>query len=259
MSGDAIRFRKLFITQWYHPEMRKLNDAARVVYLYACGGPQTTSCGCFRLSPAVAVEDLGGTVEDFETRLQAVCEAFSWAWDPLARVLWIPEWPYLNPPASPNVVRSWARLMANVPDSPVKAEAISDIAGSLDKLPSTFREPWRELSETFPNPKSEPKSRPKSEPKTNQGAGSRETRSESKRAGARRAVAVNEKPDGRNGASDWRTEKLEALARKTLREHPNADEQYLVADFQQWCAANNLGAVPELAALELLHQQRRVS
>ena len=52
------------------------------------------------------MEDLGGTAEDFERRLDVVCTAFDWDWDPRARVIWVTNWFSVNPPTSPNVVNS---------------------------------------------------------------------------------------------------------------------------------------------------------
>ena len=98
--SDSPRYRRLYANQWHDPALRRLNDAGRVVRLYVGAGPQTTSVGCFRLSTAVAVEDLGGTPEAFEERLEVVCAAFGWEWDPVARVVWIPDWFDWNPPAS---------------------------------------------------------------------------------------------------------------------------------------------------------------
>jgi hypothetical protein len=132
-----------------------LNNDSRIVSLYAEAGPQTTSVGCYRLSAAVAVEDLGGSAEDFERSLGCVCERFNWEWDPLARVIWIVDWVERNTPASPNVVQSWARLMKNVPNCDVKTHAVIGIGKSLADLPKSFREPWESLLKSFRRSESE--------------------------------------------------------------------------------------------------------
>jgi len=181
MSAGA-RYRKIYDAEWHAPAFRALENGAQVVRLYVSAGPQTTSCGCFRLSTAVAVEDLGGTSEEFERHLTAVREAYGWPWDASSRVIWISNWFDINPPASPNVVASWAKLMKNVPDCDVKRQAIASIGHSLKSLSAPFREPWADLPKTFPRSESEPQNRPQ----TNQGAGIRELRSGSEGAGAAR-------------------------------------------------------------------------
>lgn len=65
--SDNGRYRRLYVSGWHDPAFRRLDDSARLVQLYADVGPQTLPPGCFRLSTAVAVEDLGGdmgTCED---------------------------------------------------------------------------------------------------------------------------------------------------------------------------------------------------
>jgi hypothetical protein len=151
--------------------MRRLGDRARVVRLYAECGPQTTSCGCFRLSTAVAVEDIGGSTEDFEQHLDHVCAELSWSYDPVTRVLWITDWFEFNPPANPNVVESWVKLLNNVPDSPVRTEAILSISDSLKDLPVSYREPFAELSRSFRKAELRPNHHPNHHPETNQGSG----------------------------------------------------------------------------------------
>jgi hypothetical protein len=184
VSSSASRYRRVYANEWHDPAFRRLNDAARVVKLYVSAGPQTTSCGCFRLSSAVAVEDLGGTSEDFERHFEAACEAFGWAWDPLARVVWLAGWFDMNPPANPNVVASWAKLMKNVPDCDVKAQAIDSIHQSLKNLPASFREPWAELSKSFPRGEGLGNTSGNTRGETIQGSGIREQRTEKQRAGA---------------------------------------------------------------------------
>src|SRR5688572_13735168 len=178
--SDASRYRRVYVNEWHNPAFRRLNADARVVRLYVSAGPQTTSVGCFRLSTAVAVEDLGGTSEAFEDHLATVCEAMGWAWDPLARVIWITDWFSRNPPANPNVVQSWAKLLRNVPDCDVKSQAITSIIRSLKELPASFRDSWRELSKLFPAGEGLGKTLGE----TNQGTGSREQRPGNQRAGA---------------------------------------------------------------------------
>lgn len=146
---DAPRYRRVYANEWHDPALRALSAEARNVRFYVSAGPQTTSCGCFRLSTAVAVEDLDSTAEAFESCLQTVCEAMGWAWDPASRVIWITNWFELNPPANPNVVHAWAKLLRNVPDCDVKAQAVLSINHALKELPSSFRDPWRELSKPF--------------------------------------------------------------------------------------------------------------
>jgi len=117
--------------------MRALNDSHRVVRLYISPGP---------------------------TELLAAA----------ARVVWITDWFEHNPPANPNVVQAWAKLLRNVPDCEIKIRAIADIGQRLKELPASFREPWRELLKSFPLGESKAQSRTE----TPQGTGIRDQGSE---------------------------------------------------------------------------------
>jgi hypothetical protein len=225
--SDVGRYRRLYSNDWHHPAFRRLNDGARIVRLYVGAGPQTTSVGCFRLSTAVAVEDLGGAAEEFERRLDSVCEAFGWAWDPLARVIWMRDFFDMNPPASPNVVAAWAKLIKNVPDCPIKTEAIASITKSLSNLSADFRKPWLELSKRFPRSEVQPEVR--SEPL--QGTGNRDQRSGSERTGALRAAA--EKPKNGNGDQGNDSVALK-LARETLKTTDPTGSMDLLTDTMQY-------------------------
>lgn len=222
--SDGARYRRVYANDWHHPAFRRLNDSARVVRFYVAAGPQTTSVGCFRLSTALAVEDLGGTAEFFEERLGIVCDAFSWAWDPVARVIWIRDWFGSNPPSSPNVVASWVKLLRNVPDCQVRDEAYQSITVSLKNLQASFREPWGELSRTFR--KAEIQS------ETNQGSGIRDQKSGNKGTGALRADGSDGK--GVRRAGSGADERAVSIARKALTHtNPDAPIEHLVDVFHQ--------------------------
>ena len=249
--SDSPRYRRLYANQWHDPALRRLNDAGRVVRLYVGAGPQTTSVGCFRLSTAVAVEDLGGTPEAFEERLEVVCAAFGWEWDPVARVVWIPDWFDWNPPASPNVVHAWAKLLRNVPDCDIKTRAIASINSRLKDLPASFREPWRELLKTFSGSESKPQVRSE----TNQGSGdSGIQRSGSKRTGALRAVAVNKEPDGPTP-----TARMLTIAREVIRQAQKSETGCLVDAFLYLCRREGLDADHDLAVVALAQSQQSIT
>jgi hypothetical protein len=128
-----------------------LSDAERVMWLYLTTGPQSTSVGIYRLSIAVAVEELGNLTEtEFLERLEAVCDVFAWRYDPRTRVLWLPEWLRENPPQSPNVCVAWRKLLVTVPDCELKAEAIDAIQGFLCSFGESFRKAFGNLQVRLP-------------------------------------------------------------------------------------------------------------
>ncbi len=108
----------------------------------------------------------------FLKRLDRVVGAFGWKWDSAAKVLWIPDWLEDNKPQSPNVCKSWRRLLGDVPDCELKLEAIVAIKVFLKDFEEGFAKAFGEPSCTLPA----------TFPKTSgiQGAGSTEYGSESR-------------------------------------------------------------------------------
>jgi hypothetical protein len=205
--SEGGRYRRLYANEWLDPTFRRLDDSARLVRLYVTAGTQTTSVGCFRLSTAIAVEELGGTADDFDRRLVSVCEVYGWDWDVVARVIWINDWFDRNPPANPNVVSSWAKLMKNVPNCDVKKHAIVSIGDSLKKLSISYREPWTELLKSF--------SKAESQPETIQGSGNSESREQGNRRAPRGSASSYRQGDAR--APNPIDERLGWLVRETSK------------------------------------------
>jgi hypothetical protein len=64
-----------------------------------------------------------------------------------ARVVWIPNAIRYNPPASPNVVKSWRATIAEIPECALKSDALATLASYCNGLGKAFAEAFHE---TFP-------------------------------------------------------------------------------------------------------------
>lgn len=178
--SDIGRYRRIFSNDFLEESFQRLDDHQRVIWLYAQAGPQSTSVGIYRLSTAIAVEELRTVnAEEFERRLTDVCEACDWRFDASVRVLWIPGWVERNPPQSANVVTSWRKLLGNVPDCPIKLEAVTAIHRYLKESPliknhqgylDAFGDLPQRLRATFKRSETQPQAQPGS----HQGSGIRD-------------------------------------------------------------------------------------
>jgi len=204
---DGGRWRRIYSNEWHAAAFHGLTDAERVVYFYCRTGPQSTSVGIYRISSAVAVEDIGNlTAVEFDHRFSTVCEAFGWRFDSATRVLWIPNWISENPPQSPNVCLSWRRLLGNLPDCDLKFEAAHVIFRSLKDLPKGFAEKFGSLPKDW----SQTKASPKPLHHVNQGI----------------------RDSGIQGSGKQRTGALRAVAEKSTKTHdespvPHPDERVM--------------------------------
>lgn len=239
MSEMLGRWRRTYSIEWLEPPFQQLSDAEKVVYFYARTGPQSTSVGIFRVSTATAVEDIGNlTAVEFDARLDRVCAAFGWRFDPPSRVLWIPEWLNENPAQSPNVCRAWEKLLANLPNCELKYEAAEAILAALKDYPERFR---NALPKDYLKAFLASKTQPKTQTKPHQGAGDQGSfrDSGSKRAGARSARGSEEKgkkatePKNGNGAIPT---SLKNLIQETLKDYigPGVTDLDELVDSVQW-------------------------
>jgi len=215
VSEAAGRWRRVYSNEWHASSFQSLSDAERVVYFYCRTGPQSTSIGAYRVSAALAAEDVGNlTAVDFDVRLSAVCEAFRWRLDPPTRVLWMPNWVHENPPQSPNVLVSWRKLLRNLPDCDLKFE-IADVINRLVKdLPEAWRKEWgKEPIKDLRISHSQPKAKAPSH-QGNQGAGIQGS-------GNRGTDGLRRTTNG-NGAERPPSSELVRLVANTTLKLPNA-------------------------------------
>lgn len=144
------RYRRLYPRLWH--QLQPLDDGHRVVALYCLSGPQSNRIGLFRLSPALAAEDLGTLPRTFLERLSNVCRTFEWRFDEGARVLWIPSWWEWNRPENKNVLISLLSDLEEIPQTALAQEFSNHVA----TLPQTLRDTFAErclqrLPEPSPN------------------------------------------------------------------------------------------------------------
>jgi hypothetical protein len=188
MSGDFGRHRLIYSVELLDANFQELDNDHRAVWLYCKVSPQSTSIGLYRLSTALAVEDLHNiTASEFDARLITVCDLYGWRIDGVTRVLWIPDWLEKNPPQSPNVVTSWVKLLSNVPDCDLKFEAIAAMGEYLKGFKPSFREPFESYRQRLSKSSRRPQSQPKPQALSDQGSGIRDPRSGNRGTGARRA------------------------------------------------------------------------
>jgi hypothetical protein len=142
------RYRRIAVRMWLDAAFCALSVEEKLVALYLLSGPATNCLGLFPLSPAAAAEHFNWSVPVFRRRLDTVCQALGWRFDPVVRVLWIPSWVGENPPQNPNVVRAFATAFDEIPDCGLKAEAAAALRAALvergESFVKTFAESFRQ-------------------------------------------------------------------------------------------------------------------
>lgn len=135
-------YRKVEVKVYGDEKFRKLSPlppCGQGLWLYLITGPHTTSLpGLFSAGRAALAEQLGWAQHDFDKAFDEVLGQGMAKADLQNRVVWIPKAILHNPPASPNVVKSWVKHLDAIPECELKREAVAAIADFLRTLSPAF-------------------------------------------------------------------------------------------------------------------------
>lgn len=115
--------------------------------LYLLSGPQTNRVGLFHLSIGAATEDIGGTMQAVRNCVRRVCDAFTWHFDAVASVIWIPSWWEFNT-VKGNIQNFQGALsdLHELPTTPLLAEFCKNTS-PLPREAWPLLEPWALLGQ----------------------------------------------------------------------------------------------------------------
>jgi hypothetical protein len=113
------KYRKVYPRLWASPDLYPLPAIEKLVALYLLTSPQSNRAGLYRLSLALAADELRLPLDTFTETLPRVLAAFEWHYDPRAGVIWIPSWLRWNTPENVNVVKGLLRELDELPRTPL--------------------------------------------------------------------------------------------------------------------------------------------
>ena len=162
------RYRKVSSAFWNDAGVLRLSNEGKLAFLFVLTHPNMTSLGMMRATMSGLAEELGWDVEAFrEAFREGMVEASMEA--PLVAC---PNFMKHNKPESPNVIKSWERILPELPECELKTQQIQRVKGFVEALPKAFREALPEaFREGFakaylnPQPKPDPDPDPKPLPK----------------------------------------------------------------------------------------------
>jgi hypothetical protein len=122
------RYRNLKVCTWTDEKVRDLSPipaCGQGLWIYLLTGPMTGPIpGLFRAGRAALIEELGWESDDFDRTFQELVDRGMARADFKARLIWLPNGFRHNPPANPNVVKSWRSELAIIPECQLKQDAI---------------------------------------------------------------------------------------------------------------------------------------
>ncbi len=176
--SDQGIYRRVSVRLWADEKVRKLSPlqpSAQALWLYLLTGPHTGPIpGVFACGRAAMAEALDWEPEAFGSCLAELVEAGMVEYDHPSRLWFIPKAIRHNPPASPNVVRSWRAAWLLLPEGAMRDRMTAGLAEVMEGLSEAFMKAFGEafaegLPEGFaqgsaePSPKASPRPSPNQE------------------------------------------------------------------------------------------------
>jgi hypothetical protein len=153
------RYRKIDPRIWNDAKFRTLSDKGKLTFLFILTHPYMTSLGAMRAT-------VSGLAEELHWGQKAFAEAFEeglgkglFQFDAEASFLGVPNFLKYNPPESPNVVKSWEKIVDLIPECQMKNELIEYVKDFLKGLGEPFRKALPKEVERLcliPNPNPNP-------------------------------------------------------------------------------------------------------
>jgi len=148
----TARYRKISSAFWNDEKIRTLSDDGKLTFLFVLTHPSMTSLGAMRASIGGLACELGWTPERFA---EAFREAFGKGLveaSTEACLIALPNFLKHNKPESPNVVKSWERIVPELPECELKVKHLQRVKAFTEglgkafaeALPEAFREAFRE-------------------------------------------------------------------------------------------------------------------
>jgi len=159
------RYRKVSSAFWNDAGVLRLSDRGKLAFLFILTHPNMTSLGMMRATMSGLAEELGWEVKAFR---EAFGEAFREGMveaSTEAPLIALPNFLKHNKPESPNVVKSWERILPELPECELKTQQMQRVKAFTEALPKAFREALPEaFGKPYPNPQPNPDPDPDPDP-----------------------------------------------------------------------------------------------
>lgn len=153
---SRLRYSAVSRRMWVDEKFRRLSAPppnGQTLWFYLLTGPELGCIpGLYAAGEMALAEALGWPLEGFREAFGEVFREGLVKADWKARVVWVPNAIRHNPPASPNVVRSWRSAFDELPDSKLKAEALCGLKTFVEGMGEGFRKGFAEaFGQVSPN------------------------------------------------------------------------------------------------------------
>lgn len=155
MATIKPRYRKVAVRIHNDDHFRALSSPkpnAQTLFFYLLTAPETNALpGLLRLGEAQLAEHHRWPIQATRKCLSEIIGFGMADFDPINRVMWLPNAIHYNEPESPNVVRTWAKSADEIPDCQLKWSALRRLKQWCDAKGDGFCRAFRDVFiESFP-------------------------------------------------------------------------------------------------------------
>jgi len=147
-KSPTVRYRKITTRMWGDDRFRALSvppPNGQTLWVYLLTGPHTHAIpGLFAAGEAALAEALNWPLRGFRHAFQEIGLQGMAIADWTARVVWIPKAVVHNPPESTNVIRAWRAGFDEVPECPLRHQALQQLQAFVEGMGEGFRQAFRE-------------------------------------------------------------------------------------------------------------------
>ena len=148
------RYRKIDVRIWGDEKFAELSERAKLLWFYILTNHRTLCIpGLYSVTESGMAESLGWTLEGFRKPFQELSGKglVKALWKPgFAGLVWVPNAIKYDPPANPNVVKSWSKWVDDIPECELRDEAFQHLEAFIGTLTEgfmkAFPEPFRKGS-----------------------------------------------------------------------------------------------------------------
>lgn len=138
------RYRTVQCLIWNDDKFPFLPERAKLIFFHLLTTPLSTPFGCYKAGVNTLAEDSRIDPKEYREGFDILFQKGLICYDEKALVVLLPNFLRYNPPANPNVVKNWEKVLREVPNCDLKSQCIKDLEGFCTAKSEGFAKAFRE-------------------------------------------------------------------------------------------------------------------
>lgn len=142
-------WRKIDVRIWNDEKFNALSPTGKLSFFMLLTHPLMTALGAMRGTPEGLACEIGMDAEPFREGFEELLATQMAEYDPIGRLIALPNFLKYNVPDNPNVVKSWSKSVEFLPECPLRTLVIQRARSFTERLGERF---GKALPEPFLQP-----------------------------------------------------------------------------------------------------------